>query len=280
MKKLKYLVLTKTVGFLLNILSIFNPKKAAKIAYGLHSKPRIGQLKANNLPSILQTAQQATFYHQNHKYQTYTWAGNHQTILLVHGWESNSSRWEKLLPYLQKTGKTIIAIDAPAHGLSGDSSFSAPKYATIIAHFAKTTKIDYLIGHSIGGAASIFYQFRNQNPDIKKMIILGAPSDLQVLIDNFVQLLSLCKPLKKYLTAEFSDQLGLPAAEFSAQQFGATIATPVLVVHDQNDAVVAFSESQKTIKNWKNATFIATQNLGHSMHNPDLYNHIVDYLEL
>jgi hypothetical protein len=36
---------------------------------------------------------------------------NDTVILLVHGWESNASRWEKILPYL-KIRSTIIAIDA------------------------------------------------------------------------------------------------------------------------------------------------------------------------
>jgi pimeloyl-ACP methyl ester carboxylesterase len=42
---------------------------------------------------------------------------------LVHGWESNASRWENLLPYLKKSGSTI-AIDGPAHGLSSGKEFT------------------------------------------------------------------------------------------------------------------------------------------------------------
>jgi pimeloyl-ACP methyl ester carboxylesterase len=45
---------------------------------------------------------------------------------LVHGWESNASRWGNLLPYLKKSGSTIIAIDGPAHGLSSGKEFSIP----------------------------------------------------------------------------------------------------------------------------------------------------------
>jgi hypothetical protein len=31
---------------------------------------------------------------------------------------------EKILPYLKKSGSTIIAIDAPAHGLSSGKEFN------------------------------------------------------------------------------------------------------------------------------------------------------------
>ena len=280
MSSLSYKILTKSVGFLLNTLSIFNPKKAAKIAYGLHSKPRIGKISEGQIPEILQTAVQKIFLTNNLEYQTYTWAGSQETILLMHGWESNSARWQQLLPYLLATQKTIIALDAPAHGRSGDDSFSVPKYAKIINEFSKTTKIDHIIAHSIGGAAAIFYQHKYQNPDLKKMVILGAPSDLQVLIDNFTKLMGFSNHLKKHLETEFSTNVGLAISDFSAQKFAQTIAIPTLVVHDQNDTVVAFGESQKIIKNWKNVTFLETKNLGHSMHDAQLYQTIVNYLEL
>jgi hypothetical protein len=37
----------------------------------------------------------------------------------------------KMLPYLRKSGSTII-IDAPAHGLSGGTEFNIPQYAAFI----------------------------------------------------------------------------------------------------------------------------------------------------
>lgn len=280
MSNLLYKILTKTVGLSLNLLAIFNPKKAAKIAYGLHSQPRIGQISENKIPQILKSSVQKILAIDELKYQTYSWIGNHETILLMHGWESNSARWERLLPYLLETKKTVIAIDAPAHGLSSDSSFSVPKYAKLINEFAKTTKIDYIISHSIGGAAAVFYQFKYQNPDLKKMVILGAPSDLQVLINNFTKLMGFSKQLKKHLETEFSKNTNLPISEFSTEKFGSKIKIPALIAHDQNDTVVAFSESQKTIKNWKNITFIETKNLGHSMHDDVLYQQIIGFLKL
>jgi hypothetical protein len=39
---------------------------------------------------------------------------------------------KKMLPYLRKSGSTIIAIDAPAHGLSGGTEFNIPQYAAFI----------------------------------------------------------------------------------------------------------------------------------------------------
>jgi len=124
-------------------------------------------------------------------FEVYRWKGSGKTILLVHGWESNTMRWEKILPFLQSTGYTILAIDAPAHGLSDGKEFTVPKYAQLLHEICKKYNPEIIIGHSIGGTACIYYQYKYKYPKIEKLIILGAPSDLRVLLENFYSLLSL-----------------------------------------------------------------------------------------
>lgn len=278
-KNLKYLLLTRSVGAALNALAVFAPGKAARIGYKLHSEPRLGKLRSDDLPNVLKNAIKEVFELNGVNYQSYRWAGNSEIILLAHGWESNASRWELLLPFLIATGKTIVAIDAPAHGLSGGHSFSVPKYAQVLDAICQKINPAYLIGHSIGGAACVFYQYTRQNVNIKKMVLLGAPSDLQVLIDNFCSLLNLKSKLKKHLTAEFGKQLEFPVENFSAITFALHIKTPALVVHDTSDLIVSFDESQKIIKHWENITFMQTENLGHSLHDDQLYQKIADYIQ-
>lgn len=118
MKKKLTLILTKSIGFYINLLSYTMPNKALAIAYKHFSQPRKGKLSPDNLPQILQEATKKTISHDQHHFQTYTWQGNENKILLIHGWQSNAARWEKLIRLLLKSGSTIIAIDAPAHGLS------------------------------------------------------------------------------------------------------------------------------------------------------------------
>ena len=158
MKKIKYYLLTKSIGLGLNVVSYIQPQKATLIAYGLFSQPRKGKLLANQLPKVLQNITTEDFISEEFPLKTYIWQGNEHVILLVHGWESNSSRWEKLLPYLQKTGSTIVALDAPAHGLSGGKEFNIIKYANFIDVAVKQYQPNVLIGHSIGGASCIYYQ--------------------------------------------------------------------------------------------------------------------------
>ena len=51
-----------------------------------------------------------------------------------------------------------------------------------------------------------------------------------------------------------------------------------LIAHDKLDKVVLVSESQKIAKSLKNAEFIETEGLGHSMHNDELYQKITRFV--
>lgn len=98
MKKIFFFLFTKSIGLYINTLSFVFPKKASQLAYAFFTEPRIGKLSKDKLPKILKEAQTHTFKHNEHSFQTYTWKGNNTTILLVHGWESNASRWENFCP--------------------------------------------------------------------------------------------------------------------------------------------------------------------------------------
>lgn len=278
MQKIRLFFLTKSIGLYLNILSYARPKRASLLAYRLFSEPRVGRLHKDQLPEILQQTQTQTFRYDGHEMQSYTWNGNAHVILLVHGWESNASRWEKLLPHLQKTGSTIVAIDAPAHGLSSGKEFTVPKYAEFIDAAVRQFKPDALIGHSIGGAACVYYQYRYPENGIRKMVLLGAPSDLQTLLDNFVNLLSLNSKMVQLLENYFIERFAIRTAEFSAQVFGSQLSVKGIIAHDVDDEVVSFDEAKKIADSWKHATFIETKGLGHSMHDDELYGKVVDFL--
>lgn len=132
MKKVFYFLLTKSIGFYINLMSYVFPKKATQLAHTYFSEPRKGKLTPKNLPKVLQEALSENVRHNDDSIQTYIWNGNETVILLIHGWESNSSRWKKMLPILKKSGSTIIAIDGPAQGLSSGKEFTIIKFAEFI----------------------------------------------------------------------------------------------------------------------------------------------------
>lgn len=255
-----------------------HPKKALQLSYALFTNPRIGKISEDKLPEILKNTVKETFQHNEHHFQTYTWEGNDTKILLVHGWESNSARWEKTLPYLQKSGSTIIALDAPAHGKSSGKEFNVPRYAEFINKAVKKYNPSVIIGHSIGGAACIYHQYLHPETSIEKMVILGAPSDLKTLIDNYIQMLSLNRKMFSLLEKRYLENFNFKLEDFSGGKFAKEIKIEGIIAHDTDDTVVAFEEGQKIASGWKKGRFITTKDLGHSMHDDNLYQEIYRFL--
>jgi pimeloyl-ACP methyl ester carboxylesterase len=278
MKKTVFFIFTKSIGLYINLLSFVFPKKASQLAYAFFSEPREGKLSKDKLPEILQEAQSEMFQLQEDSFHTYTWKGNDTVILLVHGWESNASRWENLLPYLKKSGSTIIAIDGPAHGLSSGKEFNIPQYAEFIHIAVEKFKPQYLIGHSIGGKTCLYYQSVYQNDALKKMVILGAPSDFKIILNNYITLLSLNSKISKSLEAHYLNNFKLSLEQFSGKIFASKLNIKGLIAHDIDDTVVLFEEGKKIAGAWKNVIFIETKGLGHSMHGDELYKKVSRFL--
>jgi len=278
MKKVKLFILTKSIGFYINFLSFINTEKATGLAYKLFSHPREGRLAEDTLPAILKDAETSFINYNEHQFQSYIWKGNEHTILLIHGWESNASRWEKFLPYLKVTGSTIIAIDGPAHGMSSGKEFNVPKYAEFINVAVEKFKPNVLIGHSIGGAACVYFQYKYQNPLLEKMVILGAPSDLKTLITNYINMLSLNSRISTSLEEHFLKTFSFRPDDFSGRIFGKKLKLKGIIAHDIDDTVVAFEEGRKIAASWKHAEFIETKGLGHSMHDDTLYKQLTAFI--
>ena len=271
-------MLTKSIGIYINLISFISPKKATQLAHAFFSEPRKGKFTIDTLPKTLKEAQSQIIQHKDDSIQTYIWKGNDTIILLIHGWESNSSRWKKMLPYLKKSGSTIIAIDGPAQGLSSGKEFTVPKYAEFIDIAAKKYKPHYIIGHSMGGKTSLYYQYKYQNPSIQKIVILGAPSDFTIILKNFTTLLSLNSTVTKALKNKYTKHLNLNLDQFASKEFASKINVKGLLAHDVEDTVVLFDEGEKIATSWKDAQFIATKGLGHKLHDDVLYRKVYSFL--
>lgn len=287
MKQIIQNIIVKSVGSYINILSYVAPSKSFKLAYKLFSEPRKGRISKNKIPKTLLKASHETHQFKHHQFQTYTWSrgktqpseakGNDDIILLIHGWESNASRWKKLLAHLKKTDKTIIAIDGPAHGMSNGKEFNVPIYAEFIDQIVQKYNPKIAIGHSIGGNAIAYFQAHYAH-NFEKIILLGAPSDFKVILNNYIKMLGLNNRVHTSLIAYVKERFNITVDEFSASKFLEKTTVSGLVAHDINDTIVLFEEGKKIANSWKTSKFIETKGLGHSLHDAYLYQTIVDFV--
>lgn len=269
----------KTYGFYINSLSYIYPKEAVRLSEKLISEPKKGRLDSDDLPPILKASNQVRIVSDKFSIQTYTWKGHiDKIILLVHGWESNSARWSPLIPILQKSGYTIMALDAPAHGLSDNNWFNVAKYSEAITEVIEHHNPEIVIGHSIGGTASVFHQYKHNTPSVKKLVLMGSPGELITTVKKFAYLLGLNKNVIRLMDKKFEKDYGLSFKRFSVSKMVKTIDSEGLLIHDRNDIVVKIRESRDIKSAWKKAQFIQTKGLGHGLQNEDLYHKIYDFL--
>lgn len=268
----------KIIGSYLNILSIFSSDYAANKALHLFSTPRKGKIKPFQ-EAFLNTAKQSTLYFEELPIQIYHWKGNKKTILLAHGWESNAARWKKKIELFVQEGFNVIALDAPAHGNSGSKVFNALLYSEFINVVAQQYQPQIIIGHSVGGMATVFFQQKYQLKYISKMVLLGAPSEFKSVLKNYVDMLGYSKKLEYQLHNVIIDQFGAHPDEFSTAKFIKSINVEGLIIHDFKDPIIPYSDAKLIEKNFKNSTLISTTGLGHSLNDKTVSKNIIDFIK-
>ncbi|QKX05593.1 alpha/beta hydrolase [Aquimarina sp. TRL1] len=267
------------VGKHLELLFFFNKQKALVQAFTFFCTPRKGRVLPEQ-EHFLEEAFDDILHIEDLKIQSYSWPNhNKETILLVHGWESNTYRWKPLIELLHAQGYTILSLDAPAHGYSSGKQFNIPLYAACMDLIIQKHKPTYIIGHSIGGMTTLYSQYKFSYPFIQKIIALAPPSELQGLLSHFQNTLKLSDKFIKELDTYFKREFGFFSHEFSIANYVKDIDTPGLLIHDAYDDITPYSEALKISKSWKGVSFITTQNYGHSLFFEEVNEMILHFLK-
>lgn len=117
--------------------------------------------------------------------------GNKQPILALHGWQDNAGSFDLLAPLLNN--RSILAIDAPGHGLSSWLPKGIPYHTSINIHIIRRIKRHFgwerikLLAHSAGALTS--FSCASMYPDeIEFVVAIDAlqhiPLDFSKLLDR------------------------------------------------------------------------------------------------
>ncbi|MEH6679007.1 MAG: alpha/beta hydrolase [Sediminicola sp.] len=271
----KYLPLA--YGKYFNGLALISRQHAAKKAFELFCSPRKGKVLPHQKP-YLDSAKDQVVTVNGLDIQTYRWAGPKETVLLLHGWESNAHRWRNLVQKLQDDGFNTIAVDAPAHGHSTGSILNVPLYSDCVRKIIEVYGPAHIIGHSMGGMTTIYNQYKYPDPNIKKLVSLGSPSELRALMDHYRNLLRFNKRVLTGLEHHLYTNYGIRTDEFSAALFSRELGQSGLIIHDELDAIAPFSASESIHAQWANSSLLKTSGLGHSLHQEEVNDKIIDFL--
>ncbi|PKA97303.1 pimeloyl-ACP methyl ester carboxylesterase [Flavobacteriaceae bacterium MAR_2009_75] len=268
----------KVYGQYFNLLAFFSKRKAAQKAFDVFSTVRKGRVQPLQA-DYLNNAKHQVIETENHSLQTYQWHGAGETVLLIHGWESNSFRWRNLISFLQEANYNIVAFDAPGHGHSSGSNLDLPLYTDCIQKMVETYSPAYLVAHSFGGMATLYGEYKYQNQNVEKIVTIGSPAEFHELLGHYQKLLGFNNRVLGAFNKYIIDRFGLEVRDFSSSKFVENNSKKGLLIHDELDLLAPFHASEEVHTHWKGSRFIRTKGMGHSMHQPEINEQIVEFLE-
>ena len=278
LQKLKnYIKTPKGFGQYMNLLSIIAPSKAGEIAFKVFCTPRKGRTFNKGQARIISQSEQERLPLHDFELQTYVWKKEEdkEKVLLVHGWDSNSSRWRPVISTLRSAGYTVIAFDAPAHGKSGNDIINGVLYAEALEKVAQRFQPDYVVGHSFGGLGAANYFANFDAVSIKRLILMATPSKLSRVLNDYYKLIGLKKRGQRAIDKYFKKEFGFDVDYFAIEEFAKKIKLSGLVIHDKQDETTPFEEGQAIHDNWEGSDFFIVEGVGHSLQNRDVYKRVL-----
>ena len=277
---MKSFSLARIMGFLLNNLAIIAPSQAGKLAYVLLGLPKRKKPK-NQEAEFLATAEVRYEAIEGRKIAVYHWGTEGPVVLLAHGWESQAGRWRKIAPPLVQAGYQVVAVDAPAHGRSSGRHFTMIKYATalqaVIQHYGL---VDTVIAHSVGGAASIWAMGAlpsERRP--KRAAILASFSVLQTIMDDAQRLTGASDRMMAAMDNYIEQTVGHRIPHYSLTRIAKNLeAVETLLIHDRNDKVTAYGESERLHAAWPGSRLLLTEGMGHGLTAPFVLDAVMEFV--
>ncbi|MDZ4254803.1 MAG: alpha/beta fold hydrolase [Sulfuritalea sp.] len=181
-------------------------------------------------------------------------------VVLVHGWGGRGTQLRGFIAPLLAQGFSVVAFDAPGHGMTGGSESSLPHFRQALdAVLDHLGTVHAIIGHSVGGAVTADALARR--PAIRCAVLIGPPASLAASSRRIAEQLAWPEPLRAAMQRRIEYRFGVSWSEFEAERVSGE--QPMLVIHDREDREVPLSEGRRHALNWPRARLLATPGLGH-----------------
>lgn len=272
-------LITRSIGLYLNLLAVISPRKAGRKGFYLFCRPLRRKVKPHHF-EFLDTAEKFDLRYDGKRVQGYRWGKGAKKILLLHGWESHSYFWKRIVGSFSKEHYTMVGVDGPGHGLSEGSYLNLPHYSGLIEALIQAEGgFDAAIGHSLGAFSAVYTLHRAPKLPVSKLVVMASPGEAKEFVDFYQKTLGLSKRTMKVVNDSFVEVLGKGADYFSLKEFAKTLELPGLLIHDTEDRGAPHHHAEAAHRNWKNSRLISTTGLGHNLKSDHLIEEVRAFLE-
>lgn len=188
-------------------------------------------------------------------------------IVLSHGWGGRAAQFHAFVPALVAAGWQAVVFDQPGHGRSEGREASLVGFARSLAAVvgaleAQGIEVAGLVGHSLGGAAVPV--FLRESGRRLPGVLIAPPASLVAYSAHFARHHGLSESMRARMQAHIEQRLGLPWRDIELPRGVASLRSPALVIHDEDDRDVRLEAGLAIARAWPGARFVRTRGLGHS----------------
>jgi pimeloyl-ACP methyl ester carboxylesterase len=268
----------------LNATSLVAPRMAGRAAFELFRHPiRRGRLRAAER-EVHHGAQVEQLAVNGKRVTAYRWGDCSRPVLLLHGWQSRTSRYAPLVPQLRALGFSPIGFDAPGHGESAGRATTILEYRELIGQLQdRYGPFEAIVAHSFGVTCA-FLALRT-GIRAERLVAVAGVTEGRFLVDGFRAQLGLDARTERDLTRRIEQDLfpGLDAIweRFDAAHRPEEVGVPVLVVHDEDDSMVPPAQAHRLKAAYGDQVeLLITRGLGHRriLTEPIVLDHVVGFL--
>jgi pimeloyl-ACP methyl ester carboxylesterase len=193
--------------------------------------------------------------------QVWAW-GTGPAVYLVHGWGGHGAQLSSFVGPLVQRGFRVIAFDAPAHGASAGRLSSLPQFAAALRAVVEDCGAAHaVIAHSMGGAAATLALQRGLTAE--RAVFVGPPADPTRWTDAFARELAIPTAVVTRMKDHLAALAGVRWNDLSVPAAAPQMTTPLLLVHDRDDAEVPWTDGASIAYAWPDAQLVSTWGLGH-----------------
>jgi len=205
--------------------------------------------------------------------------GQGPAVLLVHGFEGSRMQFAAMVEALVDRGLSAVALDVPAHGEStGDELTVVQFVAAIERTLSKLGGVQAVVGHSMGGAVSLYAV--TQSGGARRAALIAAPSSIKRELQRFASAVGLSARGRTAFIRSVETYVGRPATDFDVRNIVGKADLPLLLIHDRNDRRVPVVEAARAAHVLPHAELVVTHGLGHNrlLADPSVIAAVVDFV--
>lgn len=264
--KLTQRIILKYYRAKFKLLEKLSPQKAAQSLLQLFFTPYVTHANAER-PPVFHKAEKISFQFNGYSIHGSRWVNknNTRTVLVCHGMNSCSYRFDKFIQRLLQHNLNVLAFDAQAHGKSEGKILNAVIYSEIILEIENLFgPVDAILSHSLAGMATCFAMEQTKNTH-KKIVLIAPATETISAVDNFFKLLHLSQPLRNVFEETIIQTRGKPSAWYSSVRAIQNFKSPVLWIHDTDDDICPYADTIPVQQlGLPHIQFVTTSGLGHN----------------